>query len=109
MADFESKLEELRSLDVEVVAASVDELDDARKTVARHGLGFPVGYGLDAAGFAEQTGAFWDEAKGYVHATGFVLRPDGRVAAAVYSTGPIGRYVAADVVGLIRYLGRPSA
>jgi len=28
------------------------------------------------------------------------------VAQAVYSTGPVGRYVAADVIGLIDYLSK---
>ncbi len=89
-----------------VVGLSVDPLDEARKTAERHHLTFPLGYGVNGPVFAAQTGAFFDEAKGYLQATGFVLQPDGLVAHAVYSTGPVGRYVASDVIGLIDYLSK---
>ncbi len=42
----------------------------------------------------------------YLQATGFVLQPGGLVAQAVYSTGPVGRYVASDVISLIDYLSK---
>jgi len=106
LADFEAHLEEFQALDARVVAASVDDHELAAKTVARHQITYPVACGLSAPRMAELTGAFWDEEKGYLHATGFLLRPDGNVAGAVYSTGPVGRYVAADVLGMIRYLSK---
>ncbi len=34
----------------------------------------------------------------FLHATGFLLHPDGHVVNAVYSTGPIGRFTANDVL-----------
>ncbi|NMN57648.1 hypothetical protein FHT36_001545 [Xanthobacter sp. SG618] len=36
--------------------------------------------------------------------TGFLLDPEGRVVNAVYSSGPIGRLVAEDVIGMVAYL-----
>lgn len=62
-----------------------------------------MAYGLNARDFAAKTGAFFDEGKGYIHATGFILRPDGKIENAVYSTGPIGRLTAADTLTLIDY------
>ena len=91
-----------------LLALSVDPLEEARKTAERHGLTFPLGYGVNGPEFAAQTGAFFDETKRYLQATGFVLQPDGLVAHAVYSTGPVGRYDASDVIGLIDYLSKPS-
>ncbi len=89
-----------------LIAFSVDPLDEAKKTAERHRLTFPLGYGVNGQEFAAQTGAFFDESKGYLQATGFVLQPDGLIAQAVYSTGPVGRYVASDVIGLIDYLSK---
>ncbi|MFN2522262.1 MAG: hypothetical protein ABR614_02985 [Mycobacteriales bacterium] len=39
-----------------------------------------------------------------MQSTGFVLAPDGSVVTAVYSSGAIGRLLADDVVGLVRYM-----
>jgi hypothetical protein len=33
-----------------------------------------------------------------------LLAPDGKILNAVYSSGPIGRLVAEDVIGMITYL-----
>jgi peroxiredoxin len=104
LADFQRTIEEFTKRNVAVIALSVDPLDEARKTVERHHLTFPIGYGVDGPAFAAHTGAFFDEAKKYVQATGFIVQPDGLVAEAVYSTGPVGRYTASDVLGLIDYL-----
>jgi len=56
------------------VAASVDQLADARKTVAEHGLSFAVGYGLDALEIANRYGAFFEGEKKFLHATGFLIK-----------------------------------
>ena len=104
MADFEKSIGEFAQRAVTVIGLSVDPLDEARKTVERGHLTFPIGYGVDGPEFASRTGAFYDEARGFLQATGFILQPGGVVAQAVYSTGPVGRYVAADVLGLIDYL-----
>lgn len=99
MADFDA-------LGTTIIAASVDSLENARKTISRHEITFPVAYGLDPAAVGNMTGAFWDPEKGYLHATGFMIRPDGKLAGAVYSTGPVGRYRAEDTLGLIQYLSK---
>ncbi len=88
---------------VTVVAASVDALEDARKTVETHSLAYPVGYGLKVRDVAAATGAFFEEKRGILHATSFVVAPDRTVANASYSTGPIGRLTAADCIGLIDF------
>ncbi|MGD1153225.1 MAG: hypothetical protein ABR911_10185 [Syntrophales bacterium] len=69
----------------------------------REKLTFPIAYGLDVRAFAATTGAFFDDVRGYVHATGFILRPDGKVDEAVYSTGPTGRFTSADALFMIDY------
>ena len=84
-----------------MIAISVDTLEQAAGTVKENGLTFPVAYGLDGPAFAAKTGAFYHPEKGPLHATGFILDPEGRVANAVYSTGPVGRLITADCIGLI--------
>lgn len=87
----------------------MDNLEDAQKMVERNKLTFPVAYGMDAKKFAGMTGAFYDEKKLFIHATGFIIKPDGTIEGAVYSTGPIGRLVAADTLLLIDYLKQVAA
>ena len=66
-------------------------------------LRYPVGYGLPLEETAAALGAFYEPRRRVLQATGFVLKPDGTIAAAQYSTGPIGRLVWRDIVGLIQF------
>ena len=50
------------------------------------------------------TGAYTNESPHYLQTTGFLLAPDGKILNAVYSSGPIGRLVAEDVIGMVNYL-----
>ena len=103
MADFQKSLAEFAARKATVVAGSVDGFDDARKTIERHELVFPVAYGLDPTEVSATTGAFFDKERGFLQATGFIVRRDGTLTLAVYSTGAIGRLVAADCLGVIDY------
>ena len=94
-------MEEFRKRDVTVVAASVDTLEDARKIVETEKLIFSVGYGMEARRVSAVTGAFFEREQGYLHSTGFLIKPDGSVANAVYSTGSIGRLTAEDSLRVI--------
>jgi hypothetical protein len=71
--------------------------------VERRKLSFPLAYGIDAKEFAGMTGAYFDDQKKFIHATAFIIRPDGTIEDAIYSTGPIGRLAAADTLMLIDY------
>jgi len=82
------------------VALSVDNEEDARKMVERHKIGFPVVYGLDVRKEAEKTGAYFDSENGYFQPANFILR-NGKVVQATYSSGPLGRLQAEQVLMLI--------
>ncbi len=86
------------------MAASVDSVEKAKETVQKEGITFPVGYGLVAEEVSKTTGAYYEPAKKFLHATGFVIRPNNTIAVACYSTAQIGRLVAKDVLNLIRFL-----
>ena len=104
LSSFSRAAETLERLGVKVVALSVDQLDDAAGMVEKYRIRFPVAYAADVDLVAEATGAYTDENRSYLQSTGFVLDPEGRVITAVYSSGAIGRLVADDVAGLIRYI-----
>ena len=68
-----------------------------------------MGYGLPLKETAGLMGAFYEERRGILHATGFVVKLDRTIAVAQYSTGPIGRLVWQDVLGLVQFLKKPKA
>lgn len=100
---FQRVLGDLTGLNAGVVSLSVDDEDTTRAMVEKHHLTFPVGHSADADKIAALTGAYVNDEPHYLQATGFVLDPAGRVVVSVYSSGAIGRIVAEDAVGLIRY------
>src|SRR5262245_22178275 len=104
LSAFARARDKLDALGIRVVALSTDDRADAAALVEKHGLNFPVGYGADADKIAGSTGAYVNDSPRYLQSTGFVLDPQGKVITAVYSSGAIGRLVAEDVIGLIRYV-----
>ena len=106
MADFEKGLTALGRQNIKVLAASTDTLENARGTLDRLKLTFPLAYGLDGKKVSELIGSFFEEEHGYLHSTNFIIRPDGRVAEALYSTGPIGRFTVVECVGMVKYFTR---
>ncbi len=59
---------------------------------------------VDAAAVAAATGAHMHAGeKTYLHATGFLVDPEGTIINAVYSTGPIGRFTASEILRKVRF------
>lgn len=102
MADYQTWLPEFKNLGITLMAASVDTIEEARKTVDNQKLTYPVAYGLDYEDTSRRTGAFVEHERKILHATGFVLKPDLKIQVAAYSTGPIGRLTPNDVTSLVR-------
>lgn len=103
MAAFAKARPRLEEENIHVVAASTDPRDKAADTVKEHGLTFPVGFGLPLEPTAATVGAFYDPGRKVLQATGFVLKPDRTIAVGQYSSGPIGRLVWQDVLGLVQF------
>ena len=102
MAAFEEKQAELAELGVSVYAAAVDSEEKTRE-VADAGITFPLGHGVDRA-LADRIGAWWDERRGFIQPSEFVIRQDGTVLHSTYSASPIGRTDPGDVVSLLGFL-----
>ena len=100
MVDFDHSANLLKNLGVRVVAGSVDSVERTAELVAGLRLGYvKTVAGLDAVAVAPSTGAFIQEGdRTFLHATGWLVDPSGAIVNAVYSTGPIGRFSANDVL-----------
>ncbi len=101
MLDFQKHLKEFEKKDIQVIAASTDKWTEAIQTVEMYRIAFKIGFGLDPREVSSLTGAFYNEKENYLHATGFIIGPDGRIEDAVYSTRSIGRLMARDCLEFI--------
>lgn len=108
MAAFERAQPKLAEEGITVVAASTDPVEKAKETVSEHSLTFPVGYGLPMKETASALGAFYEERRNILQATGFVMKPDKTIVVSQYSSGPIGRLVWQDILGLVQFYKKPS-
>jgi len=99
LVDFDTNALVLREAGIKVVATSVDSVEDTASLAEGLRLGaVQMTAGVDVHEVAAATGAFiQDDTRTNLHATGFLLTPEGTVADACYSTGPIGRFTASDV------------
>ena len=70
---------------------------------SEHSLTFPLGYGLPLKETAAALGAFYEERRNILQSTGFVVRPDRTIVVSQYSSGPIGRLIWQDVLGLVQF------
>jgi alkyl hydroperoxide reductase subunit AhpC len=102
LADFQALFKDFESEEIKIIAASVDPIEKAKEFVEKIGVAFPVGYGLNAEEISRVTGAFYEKEKKFLHATGFIIRPDKTIVNACYSSGPIGRFSARDSLNLIK-------
>ena len=101
MVGFEKQITELEALGATVYAASVDPEEKAQEVADE--VSYPVAYGAMRAD-GDAIGAWWEDRRGIIQPSEFLLASDGRVATSSYSSGPIGRIEPRDVIGLIKFL-----
>jgi peroxiredoxin len=104
LAGFQSASEKLAATGIKVVALSVDDEATTVRTIEKFKLSFPVGHSANAEKIASITGANTNDSPRYFQATGFLLTPEGKILNAAYSSGPLGRLVAEEVIGMVAYL-----
>lgn len=92
------------NMGVKVAAASVDSVEKTAKLKEGLYVGYPVYAELDAHAVAEATGAHIQTGdRTFMHATCFLLDPEGTITSASYATGPLGRFWASEVTRNIRF------
>tara|TARA_R110001606_G_scaffold163007_1_gene307126 strand:- start:490 stop:810 length:321 start_codon:yes stop_codon:yes gene_type:complete len=92
--------EELDKLNVKVVAASVDDLENAKKIADQNN--FPIGYGV-TKDIADTLGSWWEERRQIIQPSEFIINAEGKVMASSYSDGPLGRIDAGDVIKMVNF------
>ena len=99
MVDFATHALPLINLDIKVVAGSVDPVESVQSLKTDLRVGFPMWGELDAAAVNADTGAPYNQGdKTFLHGTAWLVNPDGEIAQSLYSTGPIGRFTASDII-----------
>ncbi len=101
MLDFQKHVKDFSKKNIRLLAASADSWEKALQTVERYRITFQIGYGLDPSEISALTGAFYNARENHLHATGFIIGPDGKVENAVYSTRSVGRLIAQDCLDFI--------
>ncbi len=87
-----------------MAAASVDPIENVASLKEGLRVGFPMYGEVDAGAVSAATGAHMHSGdKTYLHATAFLVDPEGTVINAVYSTGPVGRLTASEVLRKVRF------
>jgi len=100
LAGFEFWKAQIAAAGAKVFAASVDPIDKAKEVAA--GLSFPIGYGVTRAQ-ADQLGSWWEDRRGIVQPSEFILSSDGKIMLSSYSSGPLARIEPMDVVRMINF------
>jgi len=103
LADFQRQYEAFKSEGVGLLAGSVDVLQNTLKMINDLNLSFPIAYGLNLQATISSIGGFYEPEKQFLQPSGFLIRPGGSVEVAVYSSGPVGRLSAENVLSLVRY------
>ncbi|MEX2643933.1 MAG: hypothetical protein WD270_10790 [Acetobacterales bacterium] len=98
MVGFEKRREELAGLGAAILAGSVDPLEKAQEVGAE--VSFEIAYGLTRDN-GDRIGAWWEERRGIIQPSEFILDNGGGVLSATYSSGPVGRLEPADAVAFI--------
>jgi peroxiredoxin len=88
-------------LKVAVIGASVDSQEEAAKVQAD--LGFPIAYGVTREQ-ADMIGAWWNDERGIIQPSEFMLDGNGRVVSSTYSSTPIGRIEPGDTIKRVNFL-----
>lgn len=103
LADFQSFSKDFDAEQIKIIAGSVEPIEKTKEFVDKLGITYPIAYGMDAETVSELTGAFYEKKRMIIQPTGILVRPDKTIEAAVYSSGPIGRFVANDVLKLVKF------
>ena len=103
MADFQNNLAEFEKENMRIAAGSVDPEDKTREMNSEMGLKFPIGVNLDMKRVVKTIGGFFEAEKKFLEPSGFLIRPDEKIEVACYSSGPLGRFQAGNILALVRY------
>ncbi len=95
--------EELEAVGAVVIAATVDDRPSTEAMAQKHGLTFPIAYGLTATQLEEFDPWWADDNHGhYPQPMEFLVLRGGTIFGSLYASGPIGRMDVDEVLTSIR-------
>lgn len=109
LLDYELRTDIFSRLGIKLAAIFAEPRNIVETIVGDLRLTFPVGYGIDVKSVASLTGAYYDDVsreRPFLHSTGFLLDPEGKVFTAVYSSRSIGRITAQDAATMVEFVRR---
>lgn len=86
---------------IEVYAFSADDEDHATEMVDKHGLRFPVGYGINIEEVSGILKCYVNQERHSLESSNFLLRPDGTIELSVYASSSIGRLIPEEVIEVV--------
>ena len=101
LVGFENEKATFKDLNIKVFAASVD-LEDKAQEVANE-VSFPVGFGAGEE-HRDLLGSWWEDRRGLIQPSEFIIDSSGKVVMSSYSSGPLARIEAQDVIKMINFL-----
>lgn len=66
-------------------------------------LSFPIGYGAGET-HRDLMGSWWEDRRGLIQPSEFILDGQGKVIMSSYSSGPLCRMEATDVIKMVNFL-----
>lgn len=106
MAGYEALKSQFDELNVAILGASVDSAEDSAEVL--NDVSFPVAVGVTQQQ-ADAIGAWWNSERGIIQPAEFILNGDGEVISSTYSSTPIGRIEAGDVIKRVNFLEKRKA
>ena len=90
-------------MDVKVIAASIDKGAEAKEV--SNDVSFDIGQGVTKE-HADLLGSWFGDARHpeMIQPSEFLVRPNGKVIMSSYSSGPLARMDAADVINVVKFI-----
>lgn len=85
------------------MAGSADAIDKAQ--VVADEVSFPIAYGVSQE-IADSLGSWWEGKSGIIQPSEFIVGADGKIVHSSYSSGPLARTLAPDVVSLLKLMSK---
>lgn len=101
LVGFENEKATFKDLNIKVFAASVDPEDKAQEVANE--VSFPVGFGAGEE-HRDLLGSWWEDRRGLIQPSEFIIDSSGKVVMSSYSSGPLARIEAQDVIKMVNFL-----
>lgn len=90
----------MEKIGAKVISASIDTGEHAQEV--QNDVSFPIGQGVTRE-IADKLGSWWEDRRGIIQPSEFIVGADGKIIHSSYSSGPLARTEAGDVVKLINF------